>query len=60
MYLFEAHYIDNLSRVDIIKEIEFEAQFFLTEKERYLYAMGRAHDLAREEEQFISLEFISC
>ena len=60
MYLFEAHYIDAISGIDIIKPIEFNGQFFSTQKECCLYAMDRAYDMGQKEEIFHSLEFISC
>ena len=42
------------------KKIEFDGQFFDTEKEIYLYAMSRAYDMTNENELFSSLEFIAC
>ncbi len=59
MYRFEAHYIDVVSGVDIIKEIEFNPGFFPTRKDCYLYAMERACGLEEKEEAFHSLELVS-
>ena len=60
MYIFEAHYIDMNTNSEITKKIEFDGQFFDTEKEVYLYAMSKAYDMTRKNECFSSLEFIAC
>ena len=60
MYLFEAHYINMDTDTEITKKIEFDGQFFDTEKEIYLYAMSKAYDMTMENECFSSLEFIAC
>ena len=60
MYLFEAHYINMNTDTEITKKIEFDGQFFDTEKEIYLYAMSRAYDMTNENELFSILEFIAC
>ena len=60
MYLFEAHYINMDTDAEITKKIEFDGQFFDTEKEIYLYAMSKAYDMTKENELFSSLEFIAC
>lgn len=60
MYIFEAHYIDMNTNSEITKKIEFDEQFFDTEKEIYLYAMSKAYDMTMENECFSSLEFIAC
>ena len=60
MYLFEAHYINMETDTEITKKIEFDGQFFDTEKEIYLYAMNIAYDMTNENELFSSLEFIAC
>ncbi len=60
MYLFEAHYINMDTDTETTKKIEFDGQFFDTEKEIYLYAMSRAYDLTSKNELFSSLEFIAC
>ena len=60
MYLFEAHYINMVNDEEISKKIEFDGQFFETEKEIYLYAMSIAYDMREEHELFSSLEFIAC
>ena len=60
MYLFEAHYINMDTNEKVIRKIEFDGQFSNSEKEIYLYAMGKAYDMKRENECFSSLEFIAC
>lgn len=60
MYLFEAHYINMDTEEKTIRPIEFDGQFFDSEKECYLYAMSIAYDLIEENEMFDSLEFIAC
>lgn len=61
MYLFEAHYINTKTGKEITRTIEFHGyNFFDTEKERFMYAMGKAYDLKEDNEIFDSLEFISC
>ena len=49
MYLFEAHYMDTMSGIDIIKPIEFNNQFFSDQRDCYLYAMGKAYDMTKPE-----------
>ena len=41
-------------------KIEIEEQFFESEREIHLYAMGRAYDMKEKNECFSSLEFIGC
>ncbi len=60
MYLFEAHYINMDNDKEVTRKIEFDGQFFDTEKERYLYAMGKAYDMMETNETFDNLEFIAC
>ena len=60
MYYFEAHYINMDNDAEIIKKINFDGQFFDSDKECYLYAMSRAYDMQEENEMFASLEFIAC
>lgn len=60
MYIFEAHYINMPTGKELIKSIEFNEQFLDTERECYLYAMGRAFDLRDVGDMFASLEFIGC
>ena len=60
MYLFEVHYINMDTDTEVVKKIEFEEQFFTSERDAYLYAMGRAYDMAEKNEMFASLEFIAC
>ena len=60
MYLFEAHYINMDTDEEFTRSIEFDGQFLDSEKECYLYAMGKAYDLTEENELLASLEFIAC
>lgn len=60
MYLFLAHYINMDTDAKITRNIEFDGQFFDTEKEIFLYAMGIAYDMMQENECFDNLEFIAC
>lgn len=60
MYLFTAHYINMDTDEKITRSIEFDGQFFDSEKECYLHAMGKAYDLTEENELLESLEFIAC
>lgn len=60
MYLFIAHYINMDTNEKVSKKIEFDGQFFDSEREIYLHAMGVAYDLKLEEECFDNLEFIAC
>ena len=60
MYLFEAHYMNMDTDEEITRPIEFDNQFLDSEKEYYLYAMGKAYDLTEENELLASLEFIAC
>lgn len=60
MYLFEAHYINMDNDKEITRKIEFNGQFFDTEKERFLYAMDKAYDMMEINEMFDNLEFIAC
>lgn len=59
MYYFEAHYIDMDNDMEIIRKIAFDGQFF-SDRECYIYAMGKAYDMAEKNEMFIILEFIAC
>ncbi len=60
MYLFEAHYINMDTDEKITRSVEFNGQFFDTEKECYLYAMDKAYDMMETNETFDNLEFIAC
>ena len=60
MYFFEAHYINMDDDTEVTKKIEFDGQFFESEKECYLYAMSKAYDMTEKNELFSSLEFIAC
>ena len=60
MYIFVAHYVDMNTDSTNERKMEFDGQFFDSEKEIYLYAMSKAYDMTRENECFSSLEFIAC
>ena len=60
MYYFLSHYINMDTDTETTKKIEFDGQFFDTEKEIYLYAMSMAYDMTNKNELFSSLEFIAC
>ena len=60
MYYFLARYINMETNKEITRKIEFDGQFFDTEKEIYLYAMSKSYDMTKENECFSSLEFIAC
>ena len=60
MYIFVAHYVDMNTDSTNERKMEFDGQFFDSEKEIYLYAMGKAFDMTKENECFSSLEFIAC
>lgn len=44
---------------EVTRSIEFFEQCLDTEKEWYLYAMGKAYDMTGEGEELVSLEFIA-
>ena len=54
MYIFEAHYINMDNDTEVTRKIEYDAQFFDTEKEIYLYAMSIAFDMREKNEMFSS------
>ena len=60
MYIFVAHYVDMNTDSTNERKMELNGQFFDSEKEIYLYAMGKAFDMTKENECFSSLEFIAC
>lgn len=60
MYLFLAHYTNMDNDTEIKRKIEIEAQLFDSEREIYLYAMGRGYDMKQENEFFDNLELIAC
>lgn len=60
MYWFEAHYTRMNDDKKITRKIEFNGQFFDTEKECFLYAMNKAYDMIEANEIFDNLEFIAC
>lgn len=60
MYIFEAHYINMDNEDEITRKIEFSSQFFGSEYECYMYAMGRAYSMGQDYELLVSVEFIAC
>lgn len=60
MYWFVAHYINMDNDTEVSKPIEFDGQFFDSERDIYLHAMGRAYDMKLKNECFDNLEFIAC
>lgn len=60
MYIFEAHYINMDDDSEVTRSIEFNDQFFESEKECYLYAMARAYDMTKKNEFLSSVEFLAC
>lgn len=61
MYIFEAHYINSSNGEEFVREIEFNGDnFFSTEKECYLYAMGKAYDMKKDNEWLLTVVFIAC
>ena len=60
MYLFEAHYINMNNEEKVSRKIEFDGQFLNSEREIYLYAMGKAYDMKQENECFDNIEVIAC
>lgn len=60
MYIFVAHYINEDTEEEITRPIEFDGQFSGSERDCYLYAMGKAYDMMGKNEMFESLEFIAC
>ena len=60
MYYFIAHYTDLNTDKPIEKNIEFDGQFLDSERECYLYAMGKAYDMMKENEIFDILESMAC
>ena len=60
MYIFKAHYINMETEECTIRTIRVDGQFFDSEKDCYLYAMGIAYDIMENYECFESLEFICC
>ena len=45
---------------EVARGIEFDGQFFDSEKECYLYAMEKAYDMIEKDECLGLLEFIGC
>lgn len=60
MYIFEAHYINMDNHVELTRTIEFSEQFFESEQECYMYAMGRPYSMKEANELLVSVEFIAC
>ena len=60
MYIFTAHYINIETDEERMAKIEFDGQFFSTEKEIYVTAMSRAYDMTDANEILADLEFIAC
>lgn len=60
MWIFEAHYINMETEEESAIKIEFDGQFFGSEKEAYLYAMGKPTTEKSKEECLESVEFIAC
>lgn len=60
MYIFVAHYVDMNTDSTNERKMELNGQFFDSEKEIYLYAMGKAFDMTGENEILLCLEFIAC
>ena len=48
MWIFEAHYINMETEEESVIKIEFDGQFLGSEKEAYLYAMGKAYDRKKQ------------
>lgn len=59
MYLFVARYINIDTNEERAEIIEIDGQFFGSEKDTYMYAMGKAYDMIEENECFDRLEFIA-
>ena len=60
MYIFEVHYINMDNEEELPRKIEFSEQFFESEEECYMYAMGRAYSMKQANELLVSVEFIAC
>ena len=60
MYIFLAHYTNMITYDEVARGIEFDGQFFDSEKECYLYAMDKAYDMIEKDECLGLLEFIGC
>ena len=60
MYYFEAHYINMDNNEELTRKIQFDGQFFNSEKDCYVYAMDIAYDMAEKNELFAGVEFIAC
>lgn len=60
MYYFEAHYINMDNFTKITKKIQFDGQFFDSEKDCYIFAMSKAYDMMEKNECLDSVEFIAC
>lgn len=60
MYFFKAHYTNMDDETEVTKIVKIDGQFFGTEKECYMYAMGKAYDMAEKNESFDSIELLAC
>lgn len=60
MYGFVAQYENWKTQEKRTQLIEVEEQFFDSVKEIYVYAMGKAYDMRKAEEELNQLEFIYC
>lgn len=59
MWIFRAYYTNMVTGEERAISIEFE-DLFDSEKEAYLYAMGRAIDKKNKQECLGLVEFIAC
>ena len=60
MYYFEAHYVNMNDDTEVTRKIQFDGQFFNSEKDCFVYAMDKAYDMAEKNECLASVEFIAC
>lgn len=58
MYGFKAIYEHYETGVEREVFIEFDGQFFDSERDAYIYAMGQTYDNCSKDECFVRLEFI--
>ena len=48
------------NHVELTRTILFSEQFFESEQECYMYAMGRAYSMKEANELLVSVELIAC
>ena len=60
MYYFQAHYINMDNNTKVTRKIQFDGQFFPSEKDCFVYAMDTAYDMMKKNECLVSVEFIAC